>query len=95
MPSLFLLSVLAFAGCSFISFGRRQSDDELRLRAEVQAYYKESPAGACLKRRVTIDELGYSRAVTRVSCLLPGGQTREELHVLERHRGRWRAVSQE
>ena len=37
-----VLCVLALsAGCGGISFGRRVSDDELRLRSEVRAYYDD------------------------------------------------------
>lgn len=90
-----LAAVLALASCSWISFGRRQSDDELRLMSEVKSFYKELPRDGCLRRRVAFDELGYSRAVTRVACELPGGGKREERHTLERSRGRWRLVSRE
>ena len=37
-----LLALLALtASCGWVSFGRRVSDDELRLRSEVKAYYDE------------------------------------------------------
>ncbi len=36
-----LLAVLFLCGCSYVSFGRKVSDDELRLRDDVRAYYDE------------------------------------------------------
>lgn len=41
MRRTLLLSLLALPSCGWVSFGRRVSDDELRLRAEVRAYYDE------------------------------------------------------
>lgn len=36
-----LLAALLLSGCSYVSFGRKVSDDELRLRDDVRAYYDE------------------------------------------------------
>lgn len=34
-----LVLLLVFAGCKYISFGRRMSNDEIRLQQEIRAYY--------------------------------------------------------
>ncbi|UPT73267.1 MAG: hypothetical protein M0D55_15460 [Elusimicrobiota bacterium] len=36
-----LMAILLFAGCAYVSFGRKVGDDELRARADVRAYYDE------------------------------------------------------
>ena len=41
MRILPILAALLFASCGYVSFGRKVSDDELRLRADVRAYYDE------------------------------------------------------
>jgi len=41
MRFLLALAALLPASCGFVSFGRAVSDDELRLRASVRAYYDE------------------------------------------------------
>jgi hypothetical protein len=42
MRALFLIAAAAFlASCGYVSFGRKVSDDELRLRADVRSYYDE------------------------------------------------------
>lgn len=41
MRFLLVLAALLPASCGWISFGRTVSDDELRLRASVRAYYDE------------------------------------------------------
>jgi hypothetical protein len=41
MRVLPLLAALLLPSCGYVSFGRKVSDDELRLRAGVRAYYDE------------------------------------------------------
>lgn len=41
MRALPLLALLVLPSCGYVSFGRKISDDELRLRSEVRAYYDE------------------------------------------------------
>ncbi len=41
MRILLLLAAALLASCAYVSFGRKVSDDELRLRADVRAYYDE------------------------------------------------------
>jgi len=36
-----ILAVVLFSSCGYVSFGRKVSDDELRLRSDVRAYYDE------------------------------------------------------
>lgn len=36
-----LAAACLFASCGWVSFGRKVSDDELRLRSDVRAYYDE------------------------------------------------------
>lgn len=42
MRVLLLAAVLSSSACGYVSFGRAVSDDELRLRASVRAYYDEA-----------------------------------------------------
>lgn len=42
MRALPILAVLLLSSCSYVSFGRKVSDDELRLRSNVRAYYDEA-----------------------------------------------------
>lgn len=37
-----LIASVLVASCGYVSFGRKVSDDELRLRGEVRAYYDEA-----------------------------------------------------
>jgi hypothetical protein len=37
-----LIAASLLASCGYVSFGRKVSDDELRLRADVRAYYDEA-----------------------------------------------------
>jgi len=41
MRLLILAAAVLFSACGYVSFGRKVSDDELRLRTEVRAYYDE------------------------------------------------------
>jgi len=41
MRILLLMAAVLTASCGFVSFGRQVSNDELRLRASVRAYYDE------------------------------------------------------
>lgn len=41
MRTLPLIAAVVFSACGFVDFGRKVSDDELRLRASVRAYYDE------------------------------------------------------
>ena len=41
MGRLLLIAAVALSGCGYVSFGRKVSDDELRLRSSVRAYYDE------------------------------------------------------
>jgi len=36
-----IAALLLLSACGYVSFGRKVSDDELRLRADVRAYYDE------------------------------------------------------
>ena len=38
---LLVLAAVLLASCGYVSFGRKISDDELRLRSDVRAYYDE------------------------------------------------------
>lgn len=44
MRRALLLSMLATAGCVRLDLGRRVSDDELRLRRELEGYYMDAAA---------------------------------------------------
>lgn len=41
MGRLLLIAAVLASGCGYVSFGRKVGDDELRLRADVRAYYDE------------------------------------------------------
>ena len=41
MRALLLLTAVVLASCGYVSFARKVSDDELRLRSDVRAYYDE------------------------------------------------------
>lgn len=42
MRALLVAAAALLSSCGFVSFGRAVSDDELRLRASVRAYYDEA-----------------------------------------------------
>ena len=42
MRRLPLIAFLLTSSCGYVSFGRKVSDDELRLRSDVRAYYDEA-----------------------------------------------------
>lgn len=42
MRALLVIAAVCSSSCGYVSFGRKVSDDELRLRAEVRAYYDEA-----------------------------------------------------
>lgn len=37
-----LIAAMLLSACGYVSFGRKVSDDELRLRSDVRAYYDEA-----------------------------------------------------
>ncbi len=41
MRALLILAAVLLSSCAYVSFGRKVSDDELRLRSDVRAYYDE------------------------------------------------------
>ena len=41
MRRLTILAAVLLSSCGYVSFGRKVSDDELRLRADVRAYYDD------------------------------------------------------
>lgn len=41
MKACLILAAALLASCGYVSFGRKVSDDELRLRSDVRAYYDE------------------------------------------------------